>query len=631
MKDNKKRQLISLCIGMAVSVGIVICSFLLFFQRLRTHESNDAIKHLKDISRYSSVAIETKFRSLQDSMSTLATMLAETENPSDSEVYERIGNGIEASVFAGVAVTTREGAPLYTKGTFFQDRDAEFFRKYRRDTFNISGVIRSSRVDEELLMLVSPIYRNGHQRGMIYAAYPINNLEQIVGDSLYDAASYIQIVDEDGDYILSTSHPMSFNEDDNLWDEITKYEFDQEYLSEREFAERMSAKSDGVVRISFQGDSRLSYFTHMDIADWSMFVTIPTEEVETSFSSIEHLVIMLSLLVLISIILAAVFIMRYIRYSMRELIQSAERLYASEETFRIAFAKTKNQIYLYDIQTKTITFNIRSELIASIPEVLHVPDDIRKLGIVHPDSMEGLLQAFERIAREENTECTILIETAEAGYRWMRVTMTNIFTDMGARVRTVGVMEDITELKMKEEQSQQLKQEAEKDALTGLYNRKYMEREVERCLARSRNSRSLQAFMMIDLDNFKTINDRFGHDYGDDVLRDVAGKMRRLFRGTDVISRFGGDEFVVLMKEVDNLDIIKRRAQSLVDQLRCDYEKNGEKIRISASVGVSVFYSDGSTFAELYKKADMALYRVKKNGKSGSAVYDAFDGESFDA
>ncbi len=158
-------------------------------------------------------------------------------------------------------------------------------------------------------------------------------------------------------------------------------------------------------------------------------------------------------------------------------------------------------------------------------------------------------------------------------------------------------------------------QKAEKDGLTGLFNREAFYLRVNSILSGDMDKTQWHAFMMIDLDNFKTINDTYGHVTGDEVLIKFANTLKHLVRGSDVVARVGGDEFAIFLNSVGNLDRIKSKANELkeaVEQLKVEESSEGH---LSMSMGIAICPIDGTTAGELYESADMALYTVKSLGK----------------
>lgn len=162
------------------------------------------------------------------------------------------------------------------------------------------------------------------------------------------------------------------------------------------------------------------------------------------------------------------------------------------------------------------------------------------------------------------------------------------------------------------------------DALTGMYNREAGEILVKEYLnAKSVNLYS--AFAIIDIDYFKQVNDRLGHQIGDDVLKEFALILKEVFAFKDIICRLGGDEFVVFMKEIEeaDIDVIRERLEILCKAMNKDIEYNNIKQEISISIGC-VITNKYTDFDELYKQADELLYKVKYNGKNGFKIKNDF-------
>lgn len=158
------------------------------------------------------------------------------------------------------------------------------------------------------------------------------------------------------------------------------------------------------------------------------------------------------------------------------------------------------------------------------------------------------------------------------------------------------------------------------DHLTCVYNRKGYENEVNHYLKYCSDD-TVAAFLLIDLDNFKSLNDELGHQIGDEALKDVARILKKSFRSTDIVCRLGGDEFVVLLKDIDSISGMDSSIKKLINSLNLLYKREGKEVKISASIGVSIFPKDGHTIDELYCHADKAMYDVKKSSKNSYMVY----------
>jgi diguanylate cyclase (GGDEF)-like protein len=183
---------------------------------------------------------------------------------------------------------------------------------------------------------------------------------------------------------------------------------------------------------------------------------------------------------------------------------------------------------------------------------------------------------------------------------------------------SVVLIEDITERRNAEAKINHL---ARYDGLTGLPNRAFFREHMERALAMIQRGGSC-AVLFVDLDQFKQVNDTLGHPFGDQLLRCVADRLRGLIRDSDVVARFGGDEFVVLQAPVRRPEQVASLARRIVDVLGEPYQIEGHEIVIGASIGIAVAPNDGIDADLLLKNADMALYRAKSDGRAGWRFFE---------
>ena len=162
------------------------------------------------------------------------------------------------------------------------------------------------------------------------------------------------------------------------------------------------------------------------------------------------------------------------------------------------------------------------------------------------------------------------------------------------------------------------------DGLTGLLNRRTMEIRVQALLNSPREENDSAAFIIIDLDHFKNVNDLHGHLTGDWVLKTLARTLRGTFRSSDLVARFGGDEFIVFCPAVGKADPLLSRVKELVVEWNKAilYNEDEEPFHSSLSVGISMAPKDGATYGELLRKADIALYETKRKGRNGYTIYD---------
>lgn len=180
-----------------------------------------------------------------------------------------------------------------------------------------------------------------------------------------------------------------------------------------------------------------------------------------------------------------------------------------------------------------------------------------------------------------------------------------------------AIVRDITERKKSEEKIQYL---AYYDALTGLPNRNFLDNYLKEALVRSKDGKHILAVMFLDLDRFKIINDTFGHSFGDFLLQQVSVRLRKCLREDDMVSRYGGDEYIIVVEHRDMQNICKL-ADQIIDTLAAPFTIYGRQLFISPSIGISMYPRDGEDVETLIKNADAAMYLAKESGRNNYQFY----------
>lgn len=182
----------------------------------------------------------------------------------------------------------------------------------------------------------------------------------------------------------------------------------------------------------------------------------------------------------------------------------------------------------------------------------------------------------------------------------------------------IGTLFDVTELKNAQLELEKL---AFFDPLTDLPNRRFFRDHLDLKLSEAKRTICNLAVMMIDLDNFKKVNDTLGHDAGDELLQNIAVKLKNIVREQDVVSRMGGDEFLILLTSDVDGNLASVLAQRILDEFIDPHIVRNQPLDISASIGVSIYPDDGMTTEELIKNADIALYHAKELGRHRTSFY----------
>ncbi|AFZ03550.1 CHASE2 domain-containing protein [Calothrix sp. PCC 6303] len=224
--------------------------------------------------------------------------------------------------------------------------------------------------------------------------------------------------------------------------------------------------------------------------------------------------------------------------------------------------------------------------------------------------------------------------TNSQGNMYLISTKRSLHKDAAGNLYLVGVIRDITEHKLKEEElkraaaelhrsNAELKEQEDRlrylayhDPLTALPNRKFFEEQLQESLKWSQENNLLLGLLFIDLDGFKQVNDTLGHEMGDRLLITISKRLSHCLRGSDTVSRLGGDEFTVILPAIPKVEIVAKVAEKILLSIGEPIILNGEKAAVSASIGISIYPFNSQDSEILIKQADAAMYRAKHFGKS---------------
>ncbi len=288
--------------------------------------------------------------------------------------------------------------------------------------------------------------------------------------------------------------------------------------------------------------------------------------------------------------------------------------------FRVMSQLTEELFFALDIRTSMIRyFGKGKEILGFDDEKTLFPFATLKAGIVYEEDRDIFMEIYQNMINGVFKKYDIRMIFDGKEPRYHRIVYNVKFNNKGKPIFVIGKIVDIHE-------QRELEMQAKLDLLTNCYNKVSAESAIARSL--KENSMRHHVLYIIDIDNFKAINDNLGHHFGDLVLRDIAMKLKEQFRSRDIIGRVGGDEFIVFAENISNQKIIEQKARLIAEAFQNTYSGEDEDYKVSGSIGVSRYPDDGTTFEDLYKSADKALYQSKMRGKDCYTLYskDFLDG-----
>lgn len=196
--------------------------------------------------------------------------------------------------------------------------------------------------------------------------------------------------------------------------------------------------------------------------------------------------------------------------------------------------------------------------------------------------------------------------------KYLEITSYPFFDENHKVLEVQGIARDITK---EHEAQKRLYHLSNHDSLTGITNRHSLYNQLDFIIADSKRNHKAFALLYIDLDEFKNVNDTFGHEIGDLLLKEVTARIKKEIRQNDIFARVGGDEFIVVLTDVAS-SFVSKIAKIILDTLKADFILNNKKINISVSIGIATYPENGEDINTLLKNADSAMYKVKNSGKN---------------
>jgi two-component system CheB/CheR fusion protein len=298
--------------------------------------------------------------------------------------------------------------------------------------------------------------------------------------------------------------------------------------------------------------------------------------------------------------------------SVIEDINVIKELSEKQKMAKTVFDTTQEGIVITDKERRILSVNLAFEEISGYKasEVIGKPSAILK-SLKHTDEFYSEMRASLKNSGIWSGE--IINKTKSNNYYPAFLNINANRDENGEITEYVGVLNDISAIKSSQDRVKHL---ANHDQLTNLPNRSFFNEEIIYSIDKAKRKGFLLAILFIDLDGFKAINDNYGHKAGDHVLIEVAHRLKSIVRKDDIVSRFGGDEFVILLKNLQKSAIAGKTATKILNIVTEPIEFDKNVLKVGTSIGISIYPNDGYTAEELTKQADIAMYSVKENGKN---------------
>lgn len=616
MVFNKSGKIPFYVLITASVVFITIFSFFRFERSVSQSVSDSSTNFLKETAFLYAGTFQVKLNDQLFMLESQARYFQETDMDDYNAVKATIMATKGVGEFKRIAVANASGMTVNYDGQSSGNiLMKDYFKEAMRGKPKISSNISVDEDGEQVLTLAVPIFQNADVVGVITGTFSYSILSNIFSVDTFGGKGYSIISDKNGLILIGTNSPNHLCFKDNWLDFFRSNKAISDSRLNSIYSDMQSNRT-GIFDFSVNDASRIVVYTPVGVNDWYVLSAVTADYIFAQEARITRITL--------SLIIVMLFVFAIITIFLTRLIVQKAKVEKDNSRYAITSESTQTLIFEYDFEKKVIEFTGNTDFVFG-ENIKQVPiSDFNKVEERIHEAESGLLERLREFVSSGGTsyasELRLLSRNGE--YVWYRLSGTIILDRENKPLKFIGNIVNVNAQVMHE---QELKAQAERDLLSGLLNKVYMEKSVTKFLSENKQT-TFGAFYIIDLDNFKQVNDRLGHSFGDQAICDTANKLSLVFSEKDFIGRIGGDEFCVFLcikNTVKNPKAIIEEKAATLKSILAEYYSNADtSVQVTPSIGISLFPEQATSFKDLFKRADIALYHVKNNGKNNFAIYD---------
>ena len=485
------------------------------------------------------------------------------------------------------------------------ERDWTLFRKIEQGTGVVSDIWDWKKAGNQSVFTVAePVWKNGKVIGVLQTRLkPLSITEQVPEASAFTRSSTL-IVRRDGTILASENHNRGDISTGNLFVSVKTAGITDEVVRQMEEC----FYGDGSDSFMFEGKGDFYYFSwdYLGYNEWYIVNFVRSPDVAIHYENILKELIYASLFLIgLTAVLGGGIVVLFLHY--RRSLDFETKKYGLLAEF------SDTALFEYDRRKDILEFTNNARRILMLDElrISHVMGKkIRTDLFLQEDRkvMEDMLRSRTGSWEDNIQYAELRLKSISGEYHWFGCHYKTITSDTGTVVKVVGKLADISRQRSRE---QELREQAMRDVLTGIYNKA-----GERLIDRMVKEKGQGLFLMLDLNDFKSINDTMGHVAGDAILTELGRVLKGTCRENDIVARIGGDEFVMFLPGVFDRQTGKRKIGEIQESLRTVRISTWGIRGIKASIGAALCPEDGMDYGTLYKAADEAMYQAKEQSKN---------------
>ena len=558
--------------------------------------------YLSKITAQNADILSSQIQSSMQTINVIARMIGDQDELNMPEVMQIMVNESKSSDLVSMGIVLKDGSSAFTPmpldnrdvSKLLLPSDWEYFRKTMAGYVGLTGSPERMINGRIVNISARPIYHDLQITGAIVALFNDDLFNDLNFHETFENNSCSYIADKRGTMIY---HPDYCEEGEPYIDVIRALtqNWSLEGKTGTELKKDIQAGKSGAIECKASKESLYISYSPINFHGWYLINIASASIAEAQSKSIYDNIIPTLIYILI-IIIAVAFYYIYIRTQNCKRLERKMSLESiNDESYRMIMEQTDDIIFEYDTLDKSYfhTANFKKNF-------GYEPTNKGFLGsleadYVHPDDVVKFVGMFEMMKKTRSlAEAEIRIINSEGEYLWTRVYILGVFDRDGRLAKVIGKIVNIDE---KKKEIQHLRKMAIMDSATGVYNKQTTEDMIGSFLQRE-GKHGRHAMLIVDIDDFKGVNDDHGHRLGDAVIAALGLELNHIFRTTDIKGRIGGDEFMILMKDIEGIDFIVSKAKRICEMFKEKEIDKNKKIIISTSIGIALYDQDGATYEE---------------------------------
>ena len=607
----KIRNQMPAVLSVLATAALLIFTILWFSSSINTHTENIRKNYVSDNTRSLSVALSKKIDDLFVILESQTGYFSDVDFSDPEALREAVLSANGTGTFSVIGVADRSGNTANnlggTEGNILETR---FFEEVMRGHDTISDTVITDSEGNEVFAAGIPVTGKGRIVGMIYGTFGKNLLSSLMTLPSPTRASNCMLLDTNGDILASSDFS-------DLRSRGIRH-----FLNDTGIT-LPARNSDSSTTVMLGNEENIISVVSLATPDWYYAVVYPLSNLSAESYHVTSDTLMFVVMIVVSFVIMLLSVMF--------LLKNNSDIMTANERFKLVTVESQDIIFDYNYQKELLTLDGNIDNItAKNRNVFSKAEMMGFLETIHEEDKDiksrilGLGENDDTLIKGE-----FRIKCLDGSYCWFRMKGSVVRSHDGTLQRFIGSMINVDEQMNRDAR---ITKTSDTDPLTGIFTKSAFYDHVNEELRNASDS-DLFALYIIDIDNFRLVNEHLGHSIGDQVLADVAQKLCIVFSDRDCVGRIGGDKFAAFLylsskARTVGMNLIEVKAKAICSQMNDTYSAKNKQISISASVGVAIYPYSGRDYGTLFRNARKALDKIKVSGKNTYGIFNPSEHEN---